>query len=85
MAVIRQGGAGSLPDGTIMGTMGPRKGRSQPCQKCGERKEGTYTINVNGQIVCPDCMSSKDREVLNGCDPEFCACGETEVDERDPA
>lgn len=85
MAVIRQGGAGALPDGHIMGTMGPRKGRSQPCMKCGERKQGNYGVNANGQIVCGDCMSPKDRVVVTGCDAENCGCGKVEVDVTDPA
>lgn len=72
--------------GNVMTTMGLRASRPPLCMKCGERKDGLYTFDANGQQVCPDCASVRDRELLKGtCDPDNCACGKATVDERDPA
>jgi len=62
-----------------MTTMGYREARPPVCEKCGERKDGMYTQNGNGQWICPDCASPQDRDILRGtCDPETCACGKVE-------
>jgi hypothetical protein len=86
MAVIRQGGSRSLPEGTVMGTRGLIKGRAQPCQRCGSKENGNRTVNPNGQVVCIECANPRDRELLKGsCDPDTCACGQAKADESDPA
>lgn len=85
MAIVKQGGAQSIP-GQVMTTMGYRARRAPLCMKCGLRKEdGLMTINANGQEVCVDCASPKDRVVLTGCDPENCACGSDEAESDRPA
>ena len=85
MAIIKQGGSDPYK-GKVMTTMGYRAPRPPLCLVCGERKEGQlYTINANGQQVCADCASPKDRVVLTGCDPENCACGEPCDDSPDAA
>lgn len=56
MSVNRQTG--------VTTTMGLRDHRPPRCMKCGERKDGLFTVNPNGQEVCPDCAAPKHREVL---------------------
>lgn len=85
MAVIKQGGSNPY-QGKVMTTMGYREPRPPLCMKCGGRKPGLYTVDGNGQQVCPDCASPADREILVGkCDPDKCACGEKTDGEPDPA
>jgi len=80
MSVIRQGGSNPY-QGKVMTSMGMREARPPLCMKCGERKDGIYTINGNGQQVCPDCAGPKHREALTGvCDPENCACGNADAE-----
>lgn len=72
----------------VMTTMGYRQNRPPVCTVCRERKVGQlYTTNPNGQVVCADCSGSMGSGVLRQecCDPNTCACGKTELDERDPS
>lgn len=84
MAIIKQGGGDPYKrKGQVMTTMGYRAPRAPLCMLCGEHKDGLYTVNANGQQVCPDCASPHDRAILKGvCDPETCACGQ--VADGDP-
>lgn len=62
--------------GRVMTTQGYRERRPPRCMKCGERKDdGLYTVNPNGQAVCPDCAGAKHAAVLKGtsCGPD-CTC-----------
>lgn len=52
----------------VMTTQGLKERRPPRCMKCGERKDGLYTVNVNGQVVCPDCAGAKHAAVLLGSD-----------------
>lgn len=61
MALIKQGGDAS---DQIMTTMGLRKYRAAICPLCHERKPGTYTVNVNGQVVCADCSGDYGRGIV---------------------
>lgn len=74
MAIKRVGGSDPYK-GQVMTTMGYREARPPLCMACGQRKDGIYTINGNGQVVCPDCAGEKHRIVLTGCDDSSCACG----------
>jgi hypothetical protein len=74
MAIVKQGGSDPYK-GKVMTTMGYRDSRPMLCYVCGERKDGNFTVNANGQATCPDCAGEKHRLVLTGCDPESCACG----------
>lgn len=42
----------------VMTSRGPRPVKDLLCYKCNERKPGVFTINSNGQQVCPDCSGS---------------------------
>lgn len=63
MAVIKQGGENPYKH-QVNTTMGMRARRPMLCMKCGLRKDGLFTINANGQPVCPDCASPHDRAIL---------------------
>ena len=84
MAIIKIGG--SKPNaGKVLTTMGYREPRPPLCMKCGQRKPGgLYTVNGNGQTVCPDCAGEKHRVVLTGCEDVECACGKA-CDDGQPA
>ena len=83
MAIVKQGGSNPYA-GKVMTSMGYRESRPPLCMSCGERKEGLYTVNANGQQVCADCAGSRDKAVLRGCcDPGSCACGKVEADGGD--
>lgn len=82
MAIRKEGGSNPYA-GQVMTTMGYRAPRPPLCMKCGQRKDGIYTINGNGQQVCPDCASPSDREVLTGVCCEDGPCDWD--DEPDPA
>ena len=57
-----------------MTTMGPREGSAPVCAQCHERKEGQiYFRNVNGDFVCEDCTSPRQKSVLGACGPD-CKC-----------
>lgn len=78
MAIIKQGGSNPHA-GLVTTTMGLRGHRPPRCLVCGERREGQlYTVNANGQEVCADCASPKNRVVLaptcGECGDEGCAC-----------
>lgn len=89
MAIIKQGGARSENSplrGQVLTTMGLRGHRPPLCMACGQRKPNQiYTQNANGQVVCADCASPRDRELLTYCDSESCGCGKHPVDGPDPA
>ena len=80
MAVIRQGG--NPLRGKMMTTTGP-KDFSRRGMKCGEKKDDAiFTINANGQAVCGDCMSPKDRRVIRAdCEDGVCTCIDREPDD----
>lgn len=63
MAVKVVGGSNPR-SGEVMTTMGYRGRRAPQCMGCGERKDGLYTMNGNGQFVCPDCAGVKHLAVL---------------------
>lgn len=68
MAIKRVGGmqprTGSS-ETKVMTTMGLRARRAPRCERCGERRDDQlYTRNLNGQTVCMECASPKDRELL---------------------
>lgn len=63
---------------TEMTTRGQRPVRDLLCYKCGNRRPGIFTVNANGQQVCPECAGSIGSGVLQTCDPENCACGKVE-------
>ncbi|HSE46751.1 MAG TPA: hypothetical protein VLA89_15625 [Gemmatimonadales bacterium] len=75
MAVIKQGGSNPY-QGKVMTTMGYKDPRPLLCFVCGQRKEGLFTINANGQQICSDCAGPKNAGALKGvcCEGE-CACG----------
>lgn len=76
MAVIKQGGSNPYA-GKVMTTMGYKEPRPMLCYVCGQRKDGNFTVNANGQPMCPDCAGPKNAGALTGtCDPENCACGQ---------
>ena len=84
MAIVKQGGGDPYRGTKVMTTMGIRDRRPLLCYVCGERKDGLFTVNANGQQVCPDCAGEKQRVVLTGCDPENCACGDAAGPDPDP-
>jgi hypothetical protein len=45
-------------------TRGRIPARDMLCFKCGERKPGMFTVNANGQQVCPDCSGSQGAGVI---------------------
>lgn len=50
----------------VMTTMGLRERRAPRCERCGERRDDQlYTRNGNGQMVCMECASPRDRALLN--------------------
>lgn len=73
MPIVRQGGSNPYA-GKVMTTQGYREARPPLCMVCGQRKDGIYTINGNGQQVCPDCASPKDRKALQGDCGDECDC-----------
>jgi hypothetical protein len=75
MAVVKQGGSNPYA-GKVMTTMGYREPRPMLCKVCGERKDGLFTVNGNGQEMCSDCAGPKNRLVLTGCEDQDCACPE---------
>lgn len=84
MAVIRQTGSNPYA-GKVMTSNGLKDRRPPVCTKCRERREGLYTLDVNGSLVCGVCSGSMGDGILRGkCDPETCACGAEKVD-VDPA
>lgn len=75
MAVIKTGGSNPYA-GKVMTSMGYRDARPMQCMQCGERVDGLFTVNANGQPVCPDCAGPNHRVVLTGCEESGCACPE---------
>lgn len=64
MALIRQGGSGSVP-GKVNTTMGMRDRRAPVCNTCRERKAGQiYSRTANGEFICYDCASPRQREMI---------------------
>lgn len=63
MAVIKQGGTNPYP-GQVNTTQGMKEKRPPVCPLCRERKDGLYTMNANGQIVCAACSGRFGRGVL---------------------
>ena len=87
MPVIKQGGSNPHA-GKVMTTRGFRDLSTRLCYQCGQYKpDDLFTINANGQAVCPDCAGPKSIGVLRQecSDPDTCACGKVTLDERDPA
>lgn len=64
MPLIKQGGSDPY-SGQDFTTTGYKAHRPPVCMKCGERKKGLYSINVNGQLVCADCMGRAGEGVLS--------------------
>ena len=52
-------------NGRTMTSRGPRPVRDLLCYVCGERKPGVFTINGQGQQVCPDCSGPSSKKVLD--------------------
>lgn len=75
MAVIKQGGANPNA-GLTTTTMGLKQRRGERCRRCGQFSNENMTISPNGDIICVECASPKERIVLTGCDPENCSCGQ---------
>jgi hypothetical protein len=76
MSVVRQSGFG---EGTRQTSMGPRDNSAPVCNKCRERKQNQiYVRTPNGDFICEDCASHSDRLAIGTCDPESCACGQSE-------
>lgn len=75
MAILKKGGSNPY-QGKVMTTLGYRDQRPMLCYVCGERKEGNFTVNANGQPTCPDCAGPNHAKALTGvcCEGE-CACG----------
>lgn len=71
--------------GMVTTTMGMRDRRSERCRRCGQFPDDLMTVNQNGQIVCSNCASPKERVILTQCDSENCPCGEKIDGEPDPA
>lgn len=64
MAIIRQGG-GNPHSGKVMTTMGLKDMDKRLCYQCGEKKpDDLFTVNANGQVVCPQCAGTKGEGVL---------------------
>jgi hypothetical protein len=84
MAVIKQGGQNPYA-GQVMTTKGYMMPRPPVCTNCRERKEGLYTRDANGQLVCADCSGSFGAGVLKGICSEYdCACGGDCPDNGEP-
>lgn len=78
MAVIKAGGSNPYA-GKVMTTQGYKDHRAPVCTSCRQRKEGLYTMNANGQIICADCAGKKAEGVLTGvCSTDECPCDNTD-------
>ena len=70
MAISRQGGGDPL-GGKLMTTMGPRDPDKRLCYQCGQKKsDDLFTVNANGQAVCPECAGTKGKGVLTRGDAD---------------
>jgi len=62
MAVVKQGG--QPYSGKVWTSNGPKDRRPPVCAQCRERREGLYTISVNGQLICGQCSGEYGRGIL---------------------
>lgn len=87
MAVLKQGGHNPFA-GKVMTTTGPKDPDKRLCYGCGLKKpDGLFTMNANGQYVCPDCAGSRSRAALlsvihrTSCEDGLCGCVEREPED----
>lgn len=59
MGVIRQ------DPGKVMTTRGLKDRKYRQCGQCGlDKEDSLFTMNPNGQFVCPDCAGAKHAATL---------------------